>query len=72
MPGTIDQWPNWSIALPVPLEVLEQSPLAARLAAALGRGAAPPEPAGPPDAAAAPLIDGAGPAGAVAGASVRD
>jgi 4-alpha-glucanotransferase len=39
MPGTIDQWPNWSIALPVPLEDLERSPLARRLAVALGRGA---------------------------------
>jgi 4-alpha-glucanotransferase len=45
MPGTVHEWPNWSIALPVPLEQLEQSPLARRLAAALGRRAGP-EPAG--------------------------
>lgn len=25
MPGTTDQWPNWSLALPVPLEAVEQS-----------------------------------------------
>jgi 4-alpha-glucanotransferase len=38
MPGTVDEWPNWSIALPIPLEELEEAPLAERLAAALGRG----------------------------------
>jgi 4-alpha-glucanotransferase len=37
MPGTVDEWPNWSIALPVPLEDLEEAPLAARMAASLGR-----------------------------------
>ena len=26
MPGTIDEWPNWSIALPLPLEELERPP----------------------------------------------
>jgi 4-alpha-glucanotransferase len=25
-PGTVDQWPNWSIALPVPLEDIEVDP----------------------------------------------
>jgi 4-alpha-glucanotransferase len=37
MPGTVDQWPNWSIALPGGLEGLEASPLAREIAAALGR-----------------------------------
>lgn len=32
MPGTVDQWPNWSIPLPGGLEALEASPLAARIA----------------------------------------
>ena len=38
MPGTVDQWPNWRLALPAPLEQLEEAPLAARMAQALGRG----------------------------------
>ncbi|HEX9547953.1 MAG TPA: 4-alpha-glucanotransferase, partial [Acidimicrobiales bacterium] len=37
MPGTIDEWPNWSLALPEPLEVLEVSPLAADIAHSLQR-----------------------------------
>jgi 4-alpha-glucanotransferase len=37
MPGTVDERPNWSIALPVPLEELEQSPTAAAVAEALRR-----------------------------------
>jgi 4-alpha-glucanotransferase len=37
MPGTIDEWPNWSIALPVPIEELEAAPLATRIARTLGR-----------------------------------
>lgn len=35
MPGTIEQWPNWSIALPQPLEVLEQAELPRTLATVL-------------------------------------
>ena len=35
MPGTIDQWPNWSLALPGGIEALEQSALATRIAATL-------------------------------------
>ena len=27
MPGTLDEWPNWSIALPEPLEDIEQAAL---------------------------------------------
>lgn len=38
MPGTTDAWPNWSIALPAPLEDLEKAPLAARVADLLRRG----------------------------------
>jgi 4-alpha-glucanotransferase len=38
MPGTIAEWPNWRIALPVPLEDLEKSPLAAEVANLLRRG----------------------------------
>jgi 4-alpha-glucanotransferase len=37
MPGTVDEWPNWSLALPRPLEELTGSPLAASIAAALNQ-----------------------------------
>ncbi len=37
MPGTVDEWPNWCLALPAPLEELETLPLPRGLAAALGR-----------------------------------
>ncbi|MFN2490601.1 MAG: 4-alpha-glucanotransferase [Actinomycetota bacterium] len=36
-PGTTDEWPNWSLPLPVPLEELEEHPGTRRLAAILGR-----------------------------------
>jgi 4-alpha-glucanotransferase len=36
-PGTTTEWPNWSLALPAPLEVLETHPLAASVAAVLNR-----------------------------------
>ncbi len=36
MPGTIDQWPNWCLALPGSLEQIEQSALAAAIASRLG------------------------------------
>lgn len=32
MPGTVTQWPNWCIALPVPVEDLLAAPLAGRVA----------------------------------------
>jgi 4-alpha-glucanotransferase len=32
MPGTTDEWPNWSLALPQPLDDLEQAPLPAVIA----------------------------------------
>jgi 4-alpha-glucanotransferase len=35
MPGTIDEWPNWCLALPLSLEEIEQSPLAAAIARSL-------------------------------------
>ncbi|HEV7686626.1 MAG TPA: 4-alpha-glucanotransferase, partial [Acidimicrobiia bacterium] len=37
VPGTVDERPNWSMALPVPLEELEQSPVAGAIADALRR-----------------------------------
>jgi hypothetical protein len=37
MPGTTDQWPNWSLALPGGLEALERSPLPGRIARGLNR-----------------------------------
>jgi 4-alpha-glucanotransferase len=36
MPGTVDSWPNWSLALPVPLEDLEADPVVAAVGDALG------------------------------------
>jgi len=38
MPGTISEWPNWSLALPKTLEQLEEADLPRRIAAALARG----------------------------------
>ncbi len=40
MPATTDEWPNWSIALPMPIEDLEKSAPVARLARILSRGRA--------------------------------
>jgi 4-alpha-glucanotransferase len=37
MPGTIDQWPNWRIALPLSLEEIEADPRPRAVAAALDR-----------------------------------
>ncbi len=37
MPGTQDQWPNWRIALPIPLEEIELDPRPRAVAAALDR-----------------------------------
>jgi 4-alpha-glucanotransferase len=36
MPGTVDEWPNWSISLPVPLEEIEEHPGVAAVGRALG------------------------------------
>ncbi|MGH3848786.1 MAG: hypothetical protein ACRDRT_03625, partial [Pseudonocardiaceae bacterium] len=41
MPGTTSGWPNWSLALPAPLEDIETSPLAQRIADHLGHRRAP-------------------------------
>ena len=35
MPGTVDEWPNWSLALPKPLEEIERDPVVLAVAAAL-------------------------------------
>jgi 4-alpha-glucanotransferase len=37
MPGTTDQWPNWSIPLPIPLEEIEQEAGPRRVAELLRR-----------------------------------
>jgi 4-alpha-glucanotransferase len=37
MPATCDEWPNWRIALPQPLESLADNPVAGRIARALRR-----------------------------------
>lgn len=37
MPGTIDQWPNWSLALPCPLEEIETLTLPRQIAEGLRR-----------------------------------
>jgi 4-alpha-glucanotransferase len=37
MPGTVDEWPNWSIALPEPLEAIERATLPRAVARALAR-----------------------------------
>jgi 4-alpha-glucanotransferase len=39
IPGTVDERPNWSLALPVPLEEFEHSPIASAIAEALNRPA---------------------------------
>jgi 4-alpha-glucanotransferase len=36
MPGTIDQWPNWSLALPQDIETMTEAELPRRIAQALG------------------------------------
>jgi 4-alpha-glucanotransferase len=38
MPATNDEWPNWRLALPQPIETLKTNRLAARIAKALRRG----------------------------------
>ena len=42
MPNTTAEWPNWSLALPVPLEAIERHPLVQAVATALQRGVQPP------------------------------
>lgn len=37
MPGTVDEWPNWSLALPRPIEELDEAPLAETIASSLRR-----------------------------------
>lgn len=38
MPGTVDEWPNWRLALPEPLEAVMDHPGTRRIAAALTAG----------------------------------
>ena len=38
MPGTVDEWPNWSIALPATLEEIEADARVAEIGRLLGRG----------------------------------
>jgi 4-alpha-glucanotransferase len=38
MPGTVNEWPNWSLALPGPLETIEQAPLPRAIARVLSPG----------------------------------
>src|SRR5204863_7589313 len=38
VPGTVREWPNWSLALPQPLEEIETMELPRRLAGVLKRG----------------------------------
>jgi 4-alpha-glucanotransferase len=45
MPGTLDEWPNWRLGLPIPLEEVEQMALPRRIAASLSRLAPPGQPA---------------------------
>lgn len=52
MPGTVSEWPNWSLALPLPLEELGRHPLVVRVAGRLAArrpppGTAPPAPPAP-------------------------
>ena len=42
MPGTFDEWPNWSMALPAPIEDLRDDARPAEIARLLRRGAPPP------------------------------
>lgn len=39
MPGTVDEWPNWRIALPVPLEAVFSDPSVAEVAVSMRRDA---------------------------------
>jgi 4-alpha-glucanotransferase len=46
MPGTVRSWPNWSLALPLPLEEIRDAILPRRIAALMDRGARAPQVAG--------------------------
>ena len=41
MPGTIKQWPNWSLVLPQDIETMVEAELPRRIAKALGSGKQP-------------------------------
>jgi 4-alpha-glucanotransferase len=42
-PGTVDEWPNWSIPLPLTIEEIEQDPRVRAVACATGRGRGAPD-----------------------------
>jgi 4-alpha-glucanotransferase len=44
MPGTIEEWPNWRLALPTPIDELLLHPTVRRVAAAMRDGRASPAP----------------------------
>jgi 4-alpha-glucanotransferase len=71
MPGTVDRWPNWSIALPEPLDRVETTPLALRIADGLTRRGGGPSAStsaeGFPDPASGPAHPGSGPDTGTAG-----
>jgi 4-alpha-glucanotransferase len=48
MPNTTTEWPNWSQALPCPLEALEHHPLVQAVATALQRDDKPMRTPSPP------------------------
>ncbi len=48
MPGTVDDWPNWRLALPEPLEQIERLELPRAIAASLGSRCRQPQPDDPP------------------------
>ena len=56
MPGTVDEWPNWSIALPLPLEELMADPRPRAVARALDRR--PRDPDAGPVVSGGPVIEG--------------
>jgi 4-alpha-glucanotransferase len=43
MPNTTTEWPNWSLALPYPLEAIERHPHVQAVGTALQRGETSPE-----------------------------
>ena len=61
MPNTTTEWPNWSLALPLPLEAFEVSPLARAIGEVLRRR--PPTPGvieSPPDNASVEATEAKG------------
>ena len=40
MPGTLDEWPNWRLALPTPIDAIEADPDVVALAKVMAKGRA--------------------------------